>query len=251
MSSQVVFLQTSPETVPIQINQQFSVVKKITDQRFSLSYRDLSLQLTDHQQPKLTPLFVDFAGGKHQHRRKFGGGKSQPIAKAVGLNKKRDLHILDATAGLGSDSFVMASIGAQVTMCEQHPVVQCLLEDGLQRGLIHHDIMSICQRMQLVKLSAQTYLQQEKTEFDVIYLDPMFPVRQKTAAVKKEMAIFHHLVGEDHNDGLLLQLALQYARFRVVVKRPKAAGFFADQSPSLSLEGKSGRFDIYTNQKIS
>ena len=104
--------------------------------------------------------------------------------------------------------------------------------------------------MTLVKQSAQTYLHDSEQCFDVVYLDPMFPARQKSAAVKKEMAMFHHLVGEDHNDASLLQLALEHARFRVVVKRPKGAPFFAEQAPSLSQEGKSGRFDIYALNKI-
>ena len=86
-----------------------------------------------HSNSKIKPIFVDFAEGKNAHRSQFGGGISQPVAKAVGLNKQRSLHIFDATAGMGADSFVFASVGAKVTLCEQHPVVHALLEDGLHK----------------------------------------------------------------------------------------------------------------------
>jgi 16S rRNA (guanine1516-N2)-methyltransferase len=85
---------------------------------------------------------------------------------------------------------------------------------------------------------------------DVIYLDPMFPERQKTADVKKEMAAFHSIVGKDEDADALLPLALAHVNYRVVVKRPRKAPFLNDQVPSYQLEGKSSRFDIYTVKKL-
>ena len=85
---------------------------------------------------------------------------------------------------------------------------------------------------------------------DVIYLDPMFPVRSKSAQVKKEMRIFHQLVGADPDSDSLLDAALSQARYRVVVKRPRIAPALANTPPNYTLEGKSNRYDIYTLQKL-
>ena len=85
---------------------------------------------------------------------------------------------------------------------------------------------------------------------DVIYIDPMFPAREKSGKVKKEMQLFHQLVGTDDDSSTLLPLALAVARYRVVVKRSVHAPFLADQKPGYSLKGKSTRFDIYPIKKL-
>jgi 16S rRNA (guanine1516-N2)-methyltransferase len=81
------------------------------------------------------PVRVDFLTGKAKHRLNYGGGKGQLLAKAVGINKRAGLKVLDATAGLGQDSFVLASLGCEVTLLERSPIVRALLIDGMQRGL--------------------------------------------------------------------------------------------------------------------
>src|SRR5690606_8938845 len=80
------------------------------------------------------PVFVDFIGGAVGHRRRFGGGRGQPLAKAVGLKGGENPRVLDATAGLGRDAFVLACLGSVVTLVERSPVVAALLEDGLLRA---------------------------------------------------------------------------------------------------------------------
>jgi 16S rRNA (guanine1516-N2)-methyltransferase len=106
--------------------------------------------------------------------------------------------------------------------------------------------------MQLRSQDSRTYLESLTAEEfpDVIYLDPMFPERQKTADVKKEMAAFHSIVGKDEDADALLPLALAHVNYRVVVKRPRKAPFLNSQVPSYQLEGKSSRFDIYTVKKL-
>ena len=101
---------------------------------FKLQFDEHGLQLFKSDEPKLGAIRVDFVTGASAHRRKFGGGKGQAIAKAVGLNKGATPHVLDATAGLGRDAFVLAALGCKVTMHERHPVVAALLYDGLQRA---------------------------------------------------------------------------------------------------------------------
>ncbi len=207
----------------------------------------LALQVTGKGAPG--PVVVDFVGGAVGHRRKYGGGKSQSIVKAVGVaDTSRQLSVLDATAGLGRDAFVLATMGCQVAMIERSPIVRALLEDGLQRGLEDEQTASIVSRMALLSGQASRLMAtmvSEEQGFDVVYLDPMFPHRDKSAAVKKEMVLFQELLGPDEDADSLLAPALQLARHRVVVKRPKRAPDLAEQEPGYRLEGKSGRFDIY------
>ena len=85
---------------------------------------------------------------------------------------------------------------------------------------------------------------------DVVYVDPMFPLRKKSAKVKKQMQAFHAIVGTDPDADQLLANALIAAKYRVVVKRPTGAGFLAETKPNYSLEGKSTRYDIYALKKL-
>jgi 16S rRNA (guanine1516-N2)-methyltransferase len=185
------------------------------------------------------PVAVDFVHAlQHRHPGK------ELLIKALGGKRPT---VVDATAGLGRDSFVMATNGCTVTMCERMPVVAALLEDGLMRANISIDTMEIAARMSLVKCGAADYLERlSAMDFpDVVYLDPMFPVSGKSALVKKEMRLFHSLVGLDEDSAALLDIALQRARHRVVVKRPPKAPYLAERKPQLSVSGKAVRFDIY------
>lgn len=179
------------------------------------------------------------------------------IAKAVGVKAGVYPHVLDATAGLGKDAFVLATLGCRVQMLERSPIVHVLLQDGLQRareqsGFDDPELARIIARMDLLSADSQDYLSHisDNERPDVIYLDPMFPDRQKSADVKKEMAAFHHVVGKDEDADSLLDKALAQALYRVVVKRPRKAPFIANKTPSYQLEGKSSRYDIYTIKKM-
>ncbi|HSC76387.1 MAG TPA: class I SAM-dependent methyltransferase [Pseudomonadales bacterium] len=198
---------------------------------------------------------VDFITGANHHRRLHGGGRGQSVAKAVGLKSGNIIPtVLDCTAGLARDAFVLASLGCTMQLCERSVLVHLLLQDGLVRACGSDDIQlrDIVNRMQLLSLDAREHMaalmndkQHEDDRPDVIYLDPMFPEKRKSAAVKKDMAAFHALVGADEDADSLLPLALQTARYRVVVKRPRHAPHLDNCKPGLVLEGESTRFDIY------
>ncbi|EOT1529404.1 16S rRNA (guanine(1516)-N(2))-methyltransferase RsmJ, partial [Providencia stuartii] len=189
-----------------------------------------NLQLRKMDEPKLGGIFVDFVSGAMAHRRKFGGGRGEAVAKAVGIKKDYLPDVIDATAGLGRDAFVLAALGCQVRMFERHPVVAALLDDGLQRGYQDSEIGEwLKQRMSLIHASSITALANITTPPDVIYLDPMYPHRQKSALVKKEMRVFQSLVGADDDADSLLAPALALAKRRVVVKRPDYAAPLAGQ----------------------
>lgn len=224
-------------------------------------------------------IICDFAGSEHSHRRRYGGGNGQAIAKAVGVSGKFAPQVLDLTAGLGGDGFVLASLGCNVCMLERNPIVHSLLADGLSRGIEaarqeleqgDDELSSVINRLSLLEGNAANYLSdlvsritqvepqaqvQEELDTavrrpDVVYVDPMFPLRKKSAKVKKQMQAFHAIVGTDPDADQLLANALTVAKYRVVVKRPTGAGFLAETKPNYSLEGKSTRYDIYALKKL-
>ena len=198
---------------------------------------------------------VDFSSGESSYRREQGAGKKQPIARAIGLSKPSNkkqirnecINVLDATAGLGGDAFVIACLGCNVKMLERSPIIAALLNDGLQRGRQDENIQSVINRMSLYHIESEAYFTQVKDAPDVIYLDPMYPARKKSAKVKKEMQILQgllaHSVHEDND--VLLKGAMRMAKNRVVVKRPKGAEYLNDLAPNHSIESKKTRYDVY------
>lgn len=204
-------------------------------------------ELKKLDEPKLGSVFVDFTTGTMAHRRKFGGGRGEAVAKAVGVKKGELPTVIDATAGLGRDAFVLASIGCKVRLVERHPVVRLLLQNGLERAYANAEIGNwMRENMQLLEVNHITELNPEIDFADVVYLDPMYPHKNKSALVKKEMRVFQSLVGADLDADTLLAPALKLAKKRVVVKRPDYAEYLAQQKPQFSRETKNHRFDIYS-----
>lgn len=222
--------------------------------RFQLQLTGEHLQLVDREEPSSGAVVVDFVGGAVGHRRRFGGGRGQPIAKAVGLKGGASPSVVDATGGLGRDAFVLASLGCQVTLLERSPVVAALLEDGLSRAARDEEIGAwVSERLRLVHADAVEWMNdlQDGAFPEVVYLDPMFPHRRKSALVKKEMRLLQHLLGGDEDADALLPAALRIARKRVVVKRPDYAPDLAGMHPSMRITSKKNRFDVYVRAAMS
>jgi 16S rRNA (guanine1516-N2)-methyltransferase len=220
---------------------------------FQLQLTPDHLQLVELAEGAPGPVFVDFLAGAVAHRLHFGGGRGQTIARAVGLKGGNNPTVVDATAGLGRDAFVLASLGCRVTMVERSAVVAALLADGLQRAVADHEIGGwVGERLRLVHAEAVAWMKTvEEGDFpDVVYLDPMFPHRQKSALVKKEMRLFQKLLGFDEAEGELLAAALRIAGKRVVVKRPDYAPPLAGRAPTMQIKGKKHRFDVYVKAAL-
>lgn len=218
---------------------------------FALQVSVDGLQLQELSAAAPGPIRVDFIEGALAHRRQFGGGTGQMIAKAVGIQPGVRPTILDATAGLGRDAFVLACLDCQVTMIERNPIVAALLSDGLRRARLDSQVLGIVQRMPLLVGDAIELMLAWTAEApQVIHLDPMFPSRDKSALVKKEMRLFKPLVGADDDAPDLLAAALALASHRVVVKRPRKAPAIAGTAPTYSLDGKSSRYDVYAKKSL-
>ena len=189
------------------------------------------------------------------HRLKRASIKSEMIARACNLAEKP--RLLDATAGLGHDSLLMATLGANITLVERHPILFTLLEDAKAQVSDDAFLGPIVQRIELVHQDStefMTGLIQKQHNYDVVYLDPMFPQRdqnqqtiKKQAQVKKQMQLLHLLLPEDGEMDLgdhLLDLGRKIAK-RVIVKRPRLAVFLNDCEPSHQWLGDACRFDAY------
>jgi len=198
------------------------------------------------------PVLIDFVGGALGFRGKRSSHSKELVANAVGVKGENTPTVLDATAGLGRDAFILASRGCQVQMLERSPVVALMLEDALQRAVRDAEVAGIVARLRLQHANASEFMRSLAPEDfpEVVYLDPMFPERSKTASVKKEMRLLQQLLGADLDTQELFETALKVATRRVVVKRPKLAPCISDLKPHHVVEGKSGRFDIYHTRAL-
>lgn len=217
------------------------------DQGMALVLSSHHLCLKQLDEPKLGAVLVDFASDALTFRRLQGGGRKESIAKAVGIKGNKIPSVLDATAGLGRDSFILANLGCQVSLIERSPEVAALLADGLARAEHDEQLKDwLPKRMKLYFGKALDLLNNwQYQQPDVVYLDPMFPHRKKSALVKKEMRLFQQLLGADGDADNLLTPALALAGQRVVVKRPESAPHLQGKQPNMAIKGKKLRFDVY------
>ena len=190
-------------------------------------------------------LQVDFVHGAVGHRLHFGGGKGQSIAKAVGFKGSQAPKVVDCTAGLGRDAFLLASLGAEVTLIERSPKMHALLAEGMERaraeGGLHAEIIS---RMRLLHGDAKELLPSLAPE--VVYIDPMHPERKNSALVKLELRQVRDIVGADEDSADLMRVALAHAQKRVVLKWPMKADPIAGiRKYSHQILGKTTRYDVF------
>ncbi|MEM8660182.1 MAG: class I SAM-dependent methyltransferase [Pseudomonadota bacterium] len=199
------------------------------------------------------PVTVEFGGPAMRHRRR--SGHNELLGKAVGVTGSERPAVLDATAGLGRDAFVLADLGCTVTLCERQPIIATLLEYALTAARHSDDawLIDVASRMQLVPGDVTSLAPEVVAAAQVIYLDPMFPPRGKSAAVKKEMAALQTLLSgvESPSAASLLHWAMAQNVNRVVLKRPLHTPDVADIAPSHTLAGKVMRLDVYVKRAFN
>ncbi len=190
-------------------------------------------------------LICDFTGGAVGHRQRAGGGRGQALPRAAGFTKGRTPSVVDATAGLGRDAYLLASLGAEVTLIERSPEIHALLQDGLARAsAAGGEAAETVARMTLLFGDAKALLPELAPE--VVLVDPMHPPRGNTALVKKEMRLLRAIVGSDPDAADLMRVALTVASKRVVLKYPiRAEGMVGLAPPSHQIRGKTTRYDVY------
>lgn len=185
-------------------------------------------------------LEIDFDKNHLDYERRGHRGKSELIAKALGVAKGYR-NILDLSVGMAVDSVFLTQLGFQVTGVERSPVLYCLLKEALAKTE-----KAYLQSYKLVHADSLSFLQENKgtLQFDSIYFDPMYPHKKKSALPKQEMVVFRDLVGSDDDAAAVLKEALTWPVHRVVVKRPIHAEALLP-GVQHSYEGKVVRYDTY------
>ena len=182
------------------------------------------------------------------HRVTNGRLQHEMLAKAVKTDQE-NLKAIDATAGMGEDSLLLAACGYQVTLYEQNPVIAILLKDALRRAKKNTVLKDIVSRMQLVEGDSIEHLNKRLDPVDVIYLDPMFPGRQKSGLINKKLQLIQKLEPPCSEETALFDAAMAAQPSKIIVKRPLKSPYLDERVPSYSLKGKAIRYDCYSLYK--
>jgi 16S rRNA (guanine1516-N2)-methyltransferase len=193
----------------------------------------------------------DLVGGAVGYRFRSGMFRKHALVRASGIKGGENPIVVDATAGLGRDAFLLASIGARVTLLERSPDVFDLLRDSMAKAsAAGPELAAVVARMTLMFGDARKLL--ADLQADVVLVDPMHPVRRNTALVKKEMRLLKELVGADSDASELMQSALAARCKRVVLKWPlRAPSLEGLRKPSHTITGRTVRYDVFMNSVAS
>ncbi len=204
-----------------------------------LKYSEKGLTLTDGK----LELRGDFSGMRR--RLKTNNLYGELLVKAAGIKGRSNetLNVVDATAGLGEDSFLLAGAGYNVVMYESDPVIAALLKDAMHRAAGDPELSDVIQRMKLIEGDSIEGMKINRNKPDIIYLDPMFPERKKSSLVKKKFQLLHHLERPCDDEESLLNAAISASPMRIIIKRPLKGAFLGGKKPSYSLSGKAVRYD--------
>ena len=178
------------------------------------------------------------------HRVTNGRLQHEMLVKAAS-SEKEGRKAIDATAGMGEDAFLLAAQGYEVTLYVQNPVVAALLKDAIRRAKKNQILKDIAGRMKVVEADSVECMSKLLDPVDVIYLDPMFPARQKSSLINKKLQLIQKLEPPCSEETDLFDAALKVGPSRIIVKRPLKSEYLAGREPSYTLKGKAIRYDCY------
>lgn len=220
--------------------------------------RRIGAEISEKPGPKLTILFhakgvsltgygLSYQGDFENmlHRVTNGRLQHEMLVRAA-KSDKPERKAIDATAGMGEDAFLLAAQGYEVTLFEQNPVIAVLLKDALRRAKKHPVLKDIASRMNLVQDNSVEGMSKLLDPVDVIYLDPMFPARQKSSLINKKLQLIQKLEPPCSEETDLFDAAISASPSKIIVKRPLKSEFLAGRKPSYTLNGKAIRYDCYT-----
>lgn len=173
------------------------------------------------------------------------GRLSHEMLVKIAKTEKENPTAIDATAGMGEDSFLLAAAGYKVTMFERNPVVAALLKDALRRAKKHPILKQAAERIKVIE-GDSTELMPLQNKVDLIYLDPMFPERKKSGLVNKKLQLIQQLEQPCSAEEELLNAAFLSCPEKIVIKRPLKGGDLAGRKPQYSIKGKAIRYDCFT-----
>ena len=220
--------------------------------------RRIGAEISEKPGPKLTIFFhakgvsltgygLSYQGDFENmlHRVTNGRLQHEMLVRAA-KSDKPGRKAIDATAGMGEDAFLLAAQGYEVTLFEQNPVIAVLLKDALRRAKKHPVLKDIASRMNLVQDNSVEGMSKLLDPVDVIYLDPMFPAKQKSSLINKKLQLIQKLEPPCSEETDLFDAAISASPSKIIVKRPLKSEFLAGRKPSYTLNGKAIRYDCYT-----
>ena len=219
----------------------FTDVKKVKD------FSDLILQLDENGLSLVSEnmkLYGDFS--KMIKRIKQSNLEKELLIRSTKIKGKSNLNIIDATAGLGEDSFLLASYGYTVSLYENNPIIAELLIDALERARKIPELEEIASRMKVYEEDSIIAMANLKHSPDVILLDPMFPERTKSALIKKKFQILHKIERPCTDEFDMLKSAIKANPHKIIIKRPLKGEYLAGVKPNYSIKGNSIRYDCIT-----
>ena len=157
--------------------------------------------------------------------------------------KKEKLIAIDATAGLGEDSILLAAYGYTVELYEKNPIIVELLKDAMERAKKISELRDVIERMKVHNEDSIIAMQKIQFNPDIILLDPMFPERTKSALIKKKFQILHKIENPCSDENELLSSAIKANPKKIIIKRPLKGEYLAGIKPDYSLKGNSIRYD--------
>ncbi|MCR4651304.1 MAG: class I SAM-dependent methyltransferase [Lachnospiraceae bacterium] len=216
-------------------------LRSVADTRLRLILNSEGLSLSDGE------LFMRGDYSSMKKRLTLNNLRTEMLVRATTIrNAVTPPLIMDATAGMGEDSLLLAAAGYEVILCEYNPVIAALLDDTLIRMRQDEDLRKTVSRMHLAEgncidiLNSQEIISRPP---DIIYLDPMFPKRQKSGLIKKKFQLLQQLEAPEEDGGRMLEAAMERALKRIVIKRPAKAPYLGDIKPDYSIKGSSVRYD--------
>lgn len=235
------------------------LIKKGGDKALAESFASKTgAQILDKEGPSLTVVFdakgvsltgynLSYQGDFSSMLRRVTEGRllHEMLSKATKSDKSGGIAI-DATAGMGEDAFLIAANGYDVALHEQNPVIALLLKDAIRRAKKQPVLKDIVARMHVVEGDSIDILSNRLDPVDLIYLDPMFPGRQKSGLINKKLQLIQKMESPCSNEYELFDAAIKAGPSKIVVKRPLKAPYLADKKPNYSLDGKAIRYDCYT-----
>ncbi len=177
-------------------------------------------------------------------RLKINNLNAEHIVKAAKLKEGLNSVCVDMTAGLGEDSFLLAASGFNVYMFESNKTIFSLLKDGLDRAKDNELLKNVACKITAINENSIEGISKIPSDIDVVYLDPMFPERQKSSLIKKKFQLLQQLERPCNNGEELLEAALSVNPKKVVIKRPLKADFLGGKKASYQINGKTIRYDI-------
>lgn len=187
---------------------------------------------------------LTFRGDFEQMLHRITEGRLQhEMLVHVAKTKDECPKAIDATAGMGEDSLLLAACGYEVTLFEQNAVIAALLKDALRRAKKHSVLKPIVERMHLIEGNSIEWMARQIDSVDLIYLDPMFPARQKSGLINKKLQLIQKLEQPCVEEELLLETAIQMHPKKIIIKRPLKGANLAGREPNYSVKGKAIRYD--------